>query len=378
MEAQVSDWECDFKECIEQIGCLSVVTTVSNPKKEQMYELVIVGAGPAGISLAVEARAAGLSKDKILIIEKAEAHSWVIRSLYPDKKLVTANYKGIKAVCHGVMSMPDMSKDDTLNLLDNAIANTGIEVHYNEEVSKIASFHEDGINRFEIETSQGLYESHNVVIAIGIFGRPNKPAYKLPKELKKRIHFDVTSFDTTGERILVVGGGDTASENVQYLVEKGNSVDLSYRRKEFQRMNPINNQSILKLEDLGKATLLRETNIDAVTVSEKGLPVVHFKEIGEKEYDRVVFSLGGTTPQNFLKLMGITFTEASPDLDEYGETGIKGLFLCGDLSLGKRGGSIVSAFNASRRTIEALCARYLHCAVPIKDIDLEPWLKVPE
>ena len=341
-----------------------------------MYSLVIIGAGPAGISLAVEARAAGLPKEKILILEKAEAHSWVIRSLYPDKKLVTANYKGIKAVCHGVMSMPDMGKTDALNLLDNAILNTGVDVHYQEEVVKIASFHEGGKNRFEIETSKGNYESENVAIAIGIFGRPQKPSYKLPKELRKVVHFDVTSFDTKGERILVIGGGDTASENVQYLYEVGHQVALSYRGKEFHRMNPINNQSILMLEDQQKTTLLRETNIEKVTVSEDGKPVVHFQEMEPITYDRLVYSLGGTTPQNFLKVIGITFTEDSPNIDEYGETGIKGLFLCGDLSLGKRGGSIVSAFNASRRTIEALCTRYLHCEVPIDQINLKPWMEV--
>ncbi len=341
-----------------------------------MYSLVIIGAGPAGISLAVEARAAGVPKEKILILEKAEAHSWVIRSLYPDKKLVTANYKGQKGVCHGVMCMPDMDKADTLNLLDNAIKNTGVEVHYQEEVSKIASFHENGKNRFEIETSKGLYESENVAIAIGIFGRPRKPSYKIPKDLRKRVHFDVTSFDTRDEHILVVGGGDTASENVQFLHEVGHQVELSYRGKDFHRMNPINKQSILLLETQGEVTLLRETNIEKVTVSDEGKPVVHFKEIEPRTYDRIVYSLGGTTPQNFLKVIGITFTEDSPDIDEYGETGIKGLFLCGDLSLGKKGGSIVSAFNASRRTIEALCARYLHCAVPVHKIDLEPWMEV--
>ena len=341
-----------------------------------MYSLVIIGAGPAGISLAVEARAAGLPKEKILIIEKAEAHSWVIRSLYPENKLVTANYKGIKAVCHGVMSMPDLGKDETLSLLDNAIINTGVEVHYQEEVSKIASFHEDGKNRFEIETSNGVYESENVAIAIGIFGRPRKPSYKFPKELRKVVHYDVTSFDTTGERILVVGGGDTASENMQYLHEKGNEVELSYRGKEFHRMNAINNQSILHLEEQDNVKLLRETNIEKVTVSEDGKALVHYKEIEPKVYDRLVYSLGGTTPQNFLKVMGITFTEDSPDIDDFGETGIKGLFLCGDLSLGKRGGSIISAFNASRRTIEALCTRYLHCVVPIDQRDLTKWLEV--
>ncbi|MFN4111165.1 MAG: NAD(P)-binding domain-containing protein, partial [Ignavibacteria bacterium] len=58
---------------------------------------IIVGAGPAGISTAVEAINAGISSEKILIIEKAEAHSFTIRKFYPQSKPVTANYKGMEA-----------------------------------------------------------------------------------------------------------------------------------------------------------------------------------------------------------------------------------------------------------------------------------------
>ena len=83
-----------------------------------MYDLIIIGAGPAGLSMAAEARAAGISADKILILEKGEAHSWSIRKFYPEKKLVEANYKGKPAVCSGVLCIPDLSKDETLTYLD--------------------------------------------------------------------------------------------------------------------------------------------------------------------------------------------------------------------------------------------------------------------
>ena len=77
-----------------------------------MFHLVVVGAGPAGISLAVEATTAGIAGEKILILEKAEAHSWSIRKFYPEQKLVTANFKGLEAICHGVMCIRDMSTGD--------------------------------------------------------------------------------------------------------------------------------------------------------------------------------------------------------------------------------------------------------------------------
>jgi hypothetical protein len=90
-----------------------------------MYEMIIVGAGPAGVSMAVEARAVGISSTQILVLEKGDTHSWAIRKFYPAAKVVLANYKGIEAVCAGVMCISDMSKEETLTYIDRAIADHG-------------------------------------------------------------------------------------------------------------------------------------------------------------------------------------------------------------------------------------------------------------
>ena len=62
-----------------------------------MYELIIIGAGPAGISMAAEARSVGIPSEQILVLEKGPTHSWAIRKFYPAKKIVLANYKEIEA-----------------------------------------------------------------------------------------------------------------------------------------------------------------------------------------------------------------------------------------------------------------------------------------
>src|SRR6266446_1588732 len=116
-----------------------------------MYEMIIVGAGPAGISMAAEARNAGISSDQILVLEKGETHSWAIRKFYPAKKVVLANYKGIEAICTGVMCISDMSKDATLTYIDRAIEQYQLDVHYNETVHTIRHMQGGG---FEVETSK--------------------------------------------------------------------------------------------------------------------------------------------------------------------------------------------------------------------------------
>ena len=335
-------------------------------KNELLYDLTIVGAGPAGISLAAEARNAGVAADKILVLEKAPEHSWTIRSLYPAGKTVTANYKGVPAVCRGILCLPDMSKDQTISYLDRAIAKTGVLVHYNEEVSQIESVGSDSSPLFRITTSKGNYQSRLVVIATGIFGRPNKPDYTIPPQIRNRVHFDINSFKAADEAILVVGGGDSAAEFAQFLVHNNNNkVTLSYRGGAFRRMNEINRQSVLAMQKRGRLNILLGSDIDSLSASDSGKPLVRFKDksLKPQSFDRIVYALGGTTPENFLKSAGISYNAQTPDVNENGESAIAGLFISGDLLAGKRGGSIASAFNASRETMNTICENYLECTV---------------
>ena len=327
------------------------------------YKVLIIGAGPGGISMAAEARAEGICKEDILVFDKASEHSYVIRSMYPETKKVTANFKGIKAVCHGAMCMPDTDKEGTISYLDKVIEKAGINVKYNEEIQKVSSIGTDKEPLFEVISSRGTYISKTVIVAIGVFGKPNKPAYTLPKKLRNSIHFDVNSFKAKNEKILIVGGGDSASEYAQFLAEFGNKLDFSYRKNSFIRMNQVNNESALLLEDCGQMNILWESNIEKVELSDDKKPVVYFKEekYGVITYDRIVYALGGSTPENFLSTIGIEFVGKDLEIDENHEAKIKGLFVAGDLAFGKKGGSIVAAFNSSRIVMSHICKDYINC-----------------
>jgi thioredoxin reductase (NADPH) len=308
-----------------------------------VYEMVIIGAGPAGISMAAEARGVGIPAEKIVVLEKGDAHSWAIRKFYPAAKPVLANYKGIKAVCTGVMCLTDMSKEETLTYIDRVIEQSELRVHYKETVTGIRPLDGGG---FTVETSNGVYQTARCVIAIGILDKPNKPEYKIPPALSKRVHYDITTVALKDEDCLVVGGGDTASEYCQFLVQQGNRVTLSYRRREFARLNPVNLESLMALETRGQVRLLRGSNITALE-DDQGRPRAVFQETEypAETFDRVVYALGGTTPLNFLKAVGIKFEGEVPVLTQGYETSLPGLYLIGDLSAGRKGGSINLAFN---------------------------------
>jgi thioredoxin reductase (NADPH) len=101
---------------------------------------------------------------------------------------------------------------------------------------------------FFVDTSNGSYRTRRCVIAIGILDKPNKPDYPVPFTLKGCVHFDITSVEIKNQDCLVVGGGDTAAEYCQYLVQQGNGVTLSYRRTEFSRLNRVNHESLMAME----------------------------------------------------------------------------------------------------------------------------------
>lgn len=327
-----------------------------------MVDMVIIGAGPAGISMASEARSAGIEAEKILILEKAAEHSFSLKKYYPENKLVTANYKGFEAVCTGVMCIVDLSKHQTISYLDQTIHDNNIRVQYGETVFKI---HKDpGGQKFTLSSDKGEYDAKVVVIAIGILGKPNKPEYKLPLTLKDRILYDMTTTDVSGADVLVVGGGDSASEYCQYLVEKENRVVLSYRGEEFRRMNDINRKSILALGERGQVTIQFGTNLAAVK-DVGGKPEVQYREpaFGVRTFDFIVYTLGGTTPHNFLKTIGIEFDGDAPYMKDGLETNVPGMFLIGDLSAGTKGGSIIWAFNSANTAMRKICRDYLECKI---------------
>ena len=321
------------------------------------YDIAIIGAGPAGIGMAVEARFAGIPTDRVLVIEKDQTPCWSIRTQYPENKLVTANYKGFHNVVHdGVMRIADITKPESLSYLYNSIDNNDLNISYGETVSAIRPDH-DG---FVIATDKGEYGCRICVVAIGILGKPNRPEYQIPRTVKVKVHFNGTSAAMADSDILVVGGGDTASERAVELHQTNNRVTLSYRGGEFHRMTDDNRDTIERMEEAGEIKILRNSNI--IKVEREGVkPKVSFAEPEHepKIFDRIFYCLGGTAPVGFLKETGVAFDGDLPVLDERFETSVPGLFLAGDLTAGSSGGSINWAFSTARKSMTWIAETYL-------------------
>lgn len=300
-----------------------------------MYNLAIIGAGPAGIATAVESYLQGIRD--IVLLEKDQNHNSTIRKYYKENKRVDKDWKGQKVELDGRIYFVDGTKETTLDFFDEILANHSVELKTHTEVQKIEKM--EGF--FEVFVAGSSIMAKNVVVTIGRMGKPNKPEYKIPPEIKNRVGFTLDGC-VGDEKVLVVGGGDSAIEYAVDLSAK-NEVCICYRRESFRRANPTNQR------DIANAIMHKEVEpilgIDIVSLeSEEGRVKVIFNDIEPRIFDRVVYAIGGTTPSAFLASSGIKEEDGKPVHDENYETNIKGLFVAGDITQ-ESGGSIALGLN---------------------------------
>lgn len=314
----------------------------------KIYDLIIIGGGPGGIGAAVEAKKLGLKN--VLLIEKTENHSHTIRKFYKDKKRVDKDWQGQAVELEGNIDFVDGTKESTLNYFDTLLDDELIDSRFNCEVQKVTKH----ANIFTVETSDGNYQTQNVVVSIGRMGKPNKPSYKIPPSLRPLVGYNLDKC-SNGENVLVVGGGDSAVEYACDLSDT-NEVTLSYRRKDLSRPNPTNQEMIYSYVEDERLRL--KLGVDIVSVeSEEGQLRVNYADGTHELYDRAVYALGGTTPRDFLKACGFTLDErGEPIFDENYESETNGLYIAGDIAFAS-GGSIAIALNHGYRIVTHILAQ---------------------
>ncbi len=314
---------------------------------QTLYDLIIIGGGPGGIGAAVEAKVLGL--DKVLMIEKTDNHSHTIRKFYKDNKRVDKDWQGQAVELEGNVDFFDGTKESTLDYFDALLDDERIDTQFNCAVEKVEK--KDGV--FHVQSSCGTYNAKYVIVSIGRMGKPNKPSYKIPPSVRSQVNFNLDKCGS-GEKILVVGGGDSAVEYACDLAEN-NEVTLNYRRESLTRPNPTNQKMIA--DYCAKDAVRTKLGVDIESLeNEHGKVKVNFTD-GPELFDRVIYAIGGTTPKDFLKSCGITLDEnGEPIFDENYETEVPGMYIAGDIAF-KSGGSIAIALNHGYRIVNHILER---------------------
>jgi thioredoxin reductase/Pyruvate/2-oxoacid:ferredoxin oxidoreductase delta subunit len=272
-----------------------VTSLRSMPSGPGVYDVLIVGAGPAGISASLRAIERKLN---YVTVEESEIGGTVAK--YPRQKLVMTS--PVEFPMYGKFKKTELSKEELLSFWNKVFQRADFKYHKGEKVEDIRKT-EDGI--FTSTTAKGQYRSRAVVLALGRAGSPRKlgvPGEELPKVMYRLIEAD----HYINKHILVVGGGDSAVEAAMGLAHQvGNTVTLSYRQASFTRIKERNSQRIAECIRKGKVNVLY--NSQPVEFKARSAVLDVGGERRQIPNDFVWIFAGGEPPNAFLKKIGVGF-----------------------------------------------------------------------
>ena len=295
-----------IKNAVEQ-GKQSVEHIVKHIDKNHKapYDLIVVGAGPAGISASLAAKKHGL---KCLTLEQDTLGGTVFT--FPRKKVVMTSPMDLPL--YGKVKLFETNKSELLNLWNKVLIKHEIEVKENSKVESI-SFVND-VHKV-VTLSGEAYLTKHVLLAIGRRGTPRK--LNVPGETMEKVAYRLLEPENiSNEDIVVVGGGDSAVEAALLLADQ-NSVTLSYRKEAFQRIKPKNGEHIKEAMSQGKLDVRFNTNVEIIGRDEVAISNGNGNGRSSLKNDRIYIFAGGELPTKFLDKIGIEITK------QFGEAVLK-------------------------------------------------------
>ncbi len=286
-----------IKNAVEQgKQAVDSVLKCLDSKKSAEYDLIIIGAGPAGISATLQAKKYNL---KTLTLEQDSLGGTVFT--FPRAKIVMTSAMDLPL--HGKVKLVETSKAQLLELWTSVIKTNDIQIHEHRKVEKV--FPKNG--GFAVHIADGtVYTTQCVLLAIGRRGSPRKlnvPGEDLTKVAYRLLEPELIS----GKKIIVVGGGDSAIETALLLMDE-NEVTLSYRSETFSRLKPKNNEKLQQAITSGKLNVILKSELISIEEKRINLKVAGNEDIQKLENDLVYIFAGGELPTEFLINAGIEIT----------------------------------------------------------------------
>jgi thioredoxin reductase/NAD-dependent dihydropyrimidine dehydrogenase PreA subunit len=274
-------------------GALAVRAIAGDLPRGSEVDLVIVGAGPAGISAALEAKTRGLRY--VALEQGSVAES--IRS-FPRGKLVLDQPIEMPA---GGLWLEQSTKEELLSKWTRIVRSEGLVIREGHRVTAIEREGELFVVRAIAEREVTL-RAKRVLLALGRRGTPRKLEVSIPEDAQSRVHYSVADARShAGARAVIVGLGDVAMEAAIALARQpGTEVTLVARADSFARGKARNVTELERAIANGRARVIFAATIAEVTTSEVAL-----SDGRRLPFDALFVMIGSLPPWPFLEAAGV-------------------------------------------------------------------------
>jgi thioredoxin reductase (NADPH) len=270
----------------------------SGPEPSGVTDLLVAGAGPAGLNAALTAKALGLN---VSLFDQYFLASTILAM--PAGKIFDPNYKGNNDPGEGPLWFESAPIPILHSKWTDQVREYGLFINDNEPITNIVRDKRTGL--FQVKTVCGKYVARYVLLSIGKSGHPR--TLEIPGEAdlvyRKKLHYRFRGPGTVKDKdVLVVGGGNTAAEAVLGLAPD-NHVTLSYRKGEFDRLTPKNKTALNDLSNAGTIHIMLNSEVQRFDEEQ-----AHFIVNGQpldRKFNEFFILIGYELPLDLLMNIGI-------------------------------------------------------------------------
>lgn len=274
--------------------CIEGIVGEKDRAPGDMLDLVIVGAGPAGLASSLHAKRAGM---KFVTLEREADPGGTVRH-YPRKKLVMTAPVSIPGF--GKVGSKEIVKEQLIGLWDRICNEADLPLLTGRTVDAVRRV--DG--GFEVVSGNERHVARRVILAIGRRGLPRRLG--VPGEELGNVQYALAEPEAfAGDRVLIVGGGDSAVEAALAIADEPDTeVSISYRRDAFSRIKPGNRTRLERALQSGDLDIRWRTNVRRIEPDRVWLS----DDAGgdhDLPNDQVLIFAGGELPTPFLRACGV-------------------------------------------------------------------------